>query len=185
MPTTPRGYRYPAGSAAPNVPLDLSNLASDIDTDVGLLYSRPTGRLVQTVTQTLAHNSGVPITYTTEDLDSAGYHSTSSNTSRVVPLRAGWYRVYGSVAFTGRTDYTTVEATLDLNGTALAPAHRITPTTVNQTLVIGTTALILVNGSTDYFELLARHVNGASASSSTVVSSQFACVLEWELRYTT
>lgn len=35
MATTARGYRYPAGSAAPNVPLDLSNLASDIDSDVG------------------------------------------------------------------------------------------------------------------------------------------------------
>jgi hypothetical protein len=182
VPTTTRGYRYPLGSAAPNVPLDLANLASDIDTDVGLIYSRPAGRLVQTVTQTLGHNTGVPITFTTEDLDTANYHSTSSNTSRVVPLKAGWYRVYGTVSFTGRTDYTTIEATLDLNGTALAPAHRIPPTTVNQTLVIGTTALIQVNGSTDYFELLARHVNGASASSSTTVSTQFACVLEWELR---
>jgi hypothetical protein len=34
VPTTTRGYRYPAGSAAPNAPLDLSNLASDVDTDV-------------------------------------------------------------------------------------------------------------------------------------------------------
>lgn len=35
MATTSRGYRYPASSAAPNVPLDLANLASDLDTDVG------------------------------------------------------------------------------------------------------------------------------------------------------
>lgn len=34
MPTTTRGYRYPAGSAAPNVPADLSNLAADIDADM-------------------------------------------------------------------------------------------------------------------------------------------------------
>lgn len=34
MPTTTRGYRYPAGPAAPNVPLDLQNLASDVDSDV-------------------------------------------------------------------------------------------------------------------------------------------------------
>lgn len=34
MPTTARGYRYPALSAAPNVPADLGNLAADIDADV-------------------------------------------------------------------------------------------------------------------------------------------------------
>ena len=37
MPTTSRGYRYPASSAAPNVPLDMGNLASDIDADVAAL----------------------------------------------------------------------------------------------------------------------------------------------------
>lgn len=39
MPTTTRGYRYPLGSAAPNVPLDLSNLASDVDADVGAIVA--------------------------------------------------------------------------------------------------------------------------------------------------
>jgi hypothetical protein len=34
LPTTTRGYRYPAGSAAPNVPVDVANLASDIDDDM-------------------------------------------------------------------------------------------------------------------------------------------------------
>lgn len=31
MGTTARGFRYPAGSAAPNVPQDMSNLAADVD----------------------------------------------------------------------------------------------------------------------------------------------------------
>ncbi len=37
MPSTSRGYRYPASSAAPNVPQDLQNLASDLNTDVGAI----------------------------------------------------------------------------------------------------------------------------------------------------
>jgi len=32
VPTTSKGLRYPASSAAPNVPQDIQNLASDIDT---------------------------------------------------------------------------------------------------------------------------------------------------------
>lgn len=40
MPTTSRGYRYPASSAAPNVPQDVQNLASDLNTDVGAINTR-------------------------------------------------------------------------------------------------------------------------------------------------
>lgn len=31
MPTTSKGFRYPASSAAPNIPQDFQNLASDVD----------------------------------------------------------------------------------------------------------------------------------------------------------
>lgn len=46
MPTTSRGYRYPLGSAAPNVPVDLANLAGDLNTDVGAVAK--TGTIVCT-----------------------------------------------------------------------------------------------------------------------------------------
>lgn len=36
MPTTSRGFRYPASSAAPNVPQDLQNAVSDINADLVL-----------------------------------------------------------------------------------------------------------------------------------------------------
>ncbi|HEX5543673.1 MAG TPA: hypothetical protein VFX60_19320 [Micromonospora sp.] len=39
MPTTSRGYRYPAASSAPNVPLDLGNLAADVDADIAALIA--------------------------------------------------------------------------------------------------------------------------------------------------
>lgn len=35
MPTTSKGFRYPASTAAPNVPADLGNLAGDVDTYLG------------------------------------------------------------------------------------------------------------------------------------------------------
>lgn len=36
MPTTARGLRYPASSAAPNVPQDIQNLASDVDSTMSV-----------------------------------------------------------------------------------------------------------------------------------------------------
>lgn len=35
MPTTTKGFRYPAATAAPNVPADMQNLATDVDTYLG------------------------------------------------------------------------------------------------------------------------------------------------------
>lgn len=40
MPTTSRGYRYPAGSDAPNGPQGISNLAADVNTDVGTIAGK-------------------------------------------------------------------------------------------------------------------------------------------------
>lgn len=36
MPSTTKGFRYPASTAAPNVPLDIQNLATDVDTYQGV-----------------------------------------------------------------------------------------------------------------------------------------------------
>lgn len=35
MPTTPKGFRYPASTAAPNVPVDIQNGVTDVDTYLG------------------------------------------------------------------------------------------------------------------------------------------------------
>lgn len=150
-------------------------------------FDPPTGRLVQTVAQTgIADNTTTAVTFTTEDLDTEGFHSTSSNTSRVTPTVAGWYRVYGSVAFGGQDDWQFLEVFLRKNGsTGIPPAFRITPYSganpLNTTQVVGCTALIECNGSTDYFEVCFRGQDvGAGSNIGTVVSAQFASVLEWE-----
>lgn len=142
----------------------------------------PIGRLVDAVGgQSLPHNTLTAINFGTgsEDFDTGGFHSTTTNTSRVTPTQPGYYAVNGAVAFTGRSDYAAVEVVLRKNGTAIPSASRMSPKDVSQTLILPVAAKIQCNGTTDYFEISARHVNGASAASSTVVSSQFASSLEW------
>lgn len=150
-------------------------------TDVDEAIEPPCGRLVQTVSQTgIASNTLTAITFTTEDLDTHNFHSTSSNTSQVKPTVAGWYRVHGTASIAGATDYTMAETVIRKNGNALAPATRLWVTTSSsQTLLIPATALVEVNGSTDYFEVAFRAIKGAGTV-ATVISSQFASVLEWE-----
>lgn len=74
--------------------------------------------LAQIVTQNIGTGVWTGITFTSEGVDSAGGHSTSSNTSRYVAAHSGWYDVSAGVAFA--VNATGVRgARLAVNGTGL------------------------------------------------------------------
>lgn len=157
--------------------------ASDINTIDAATVARPVGRIRQGTAQTgIANTTATAITFTAADeIDTGGFHNTSTNTSRVTPTVAGLYQVQGGVALGGATDFTVVQAYLARNGSALAPAFRFTPSASAQTLVMPVSAMIECNGSGDYFEIYYIASRSGAGTTSTVVSAQFACVLEWAL----
>lgn len=151
-------------------------------TDVDEAIEPPCGRLVQTVAQTgVANNTSTALTFTTEDLDTHNFHSTSVNTSRVTPTVAGWYMVRGGGSFTGQTDFTGIEIFIRKNGSSgIPPATRLPHQgTTASTAVIQCSALVECNGTTDYFEACFRLNRSGAGNGSTVISSQFASTLEW------
>lgn len=156
-----------------------------LDTDLAGIKAgsnlKPAGRMVQTVAQTgIANNTIVAATFTTEELDTDNYHNNVTNTSRVTPGKAGWFRFSGAICFTGQTDYTAIESLLRFNGSAgLPPATRVTPNATATTMVLPVSALVLFNGSTDYVELCLRFSRSGAGTSSTTISVQFATTLEW------
>lgn len=157
--------------------------AVDINDIFDVTVDKPIGRIRQGTAQTgITNSTNTMVTFTaTDEIDTHAFHNPASNSSRVTPTVAGTYRVTGGVALGGNTDYTQVQAFLAKNGTALAPAHRITPSATSNTLVLPVSALIECNGSTDYFEIGFNASRSGAGTSATVVSVQFACVLEWEL----
>lgn len=62
---------------------------------LNFLLAPPLCQVRQSVVQPLANNTFTSLTFATEDVDSAGMHSTSSNTDRLTSVYAGWYRVGG------------------------------------------------------------------------------------------
>src|SRR3954467_11462650 len=91
--------------------------ATDITTLQSYTTLRPIVRMVQSVAQTaIASGTITACTFTTEDVDSNGFHDNVTNNSRITPNVAGWYRFHGAVSFTGQTDYTVVQAYLRING---------------------------------------------------------------------
>lgn len=99
MPTTSRGYRYPSSTDDVRPYEDIQFLASDVNTDVAALAAPPIAVLRQTVAQTLTNGTFTALTFTTEDIDTANGHSTSTNTSRYTCQVAGKYMLTGGVTF--------------------------------------------------------------------------------------
>ena len=145
-------------------------------------FAKPIGRIRQVTAQSgIVNGTATAVTFAAADeIDTDNFHDPATNNTRVTPTVAGYYNVRGGVALAGQTDYTVVQAYLAKNGSALAPAHRITPSTASQTIVLPLAATIECNGSTDYFEIYFICTRSGAGTSCTVVSAQFACVLEWE-----
>ena len=139
--------------------------------------TKPIGRLVASGTQALADNTDVAITFSVEDFDTHGFHSTSSNTSRVTPTVSGYYRFWGTVYFASQTTPVVSEARLRKNGSSnLAPAWRAVPSTV--AFSASFTLQIDMNGTSDYIEMIGKQ--DSAGANNTNQSFQFSSVLEWE-----
>jgi hypothetical protein len=180
MATTTRGYTYPASTDHDRIWEHFQTLAEDIDDDVSTIVtglSKPIGKAVQGTSQTLADNTFTAITLGTEDFDTHNFHSTSSNTSRVTPTVAGYYRFSGTVSFESQTTGVGIDVHFRKNGTTeLTPTVRIPGTSTIAAQQV--TVLIPCNGSTDYVELMARQ--DSAGSDNTQVSLPITSVVEWE-----
>lgn len=128
--------------------------------------TKPVCLAYQTVVQSLTSGTFTAITMDSEQLDSDGQHSTSSNTSRIVIGNTlGWYRVSGYVAYNTAAGGNTRDARLILNGATVNPgwlqesansggfaSAPLQPVLVQSTL------------STDYIELQGRQSSGGAVS---------------------
>lgn len=137
----------------------------------------PIGRIVATGTQALADNTLTAITFSaTDDIDTHAQHNPSSNNTRVTPNVAGYYRFEGNVWFDGQTTPVFNDTHFRLNGvTSLASGGGGQGSTGAQAFPCSATQLM--NGTTDYVELMARQ-NSAGAD-STLQTAQLSSVIEW------
>lgn len=157
-------------------------LAADVDDIEEATTGKPIVRLTAQSTQNMTNNTNTAITFgaSSEDIDTHGYHDTTSNTSRVTPTKEGYYIVYGVVMFGARADYTNVSAWIRKNGSSnLAGGQRFGPSSASsQVHSPAARAIVACNGTTDYVELVGIQVNAAVATQATNNSSQFSCMLE-------
>lgn len=151
--------------------------ADDINDIADATTSRPLVRMIQTVAQSIPDATLTALTFSTEEIDTHGFHDTGSNTSRITPNVAGYYRFTGTYMSGVPTTLVSVDCSLRKNGsTSFAPGSRGQAGAIAQSQP--TTAIISCNGTTDYVELMAFQDSSGAVSSN--VSSRFSSVFECE-----
>lgn len=144
--------------------------ASDVNAAQSASSAKPLVHLVAQSGQSLSDATTTAITFGSgsEEIDTHGFHDTSSNTSRITPTVAGYYRFYGAVFFPGATDYSNMQCWIRKNGTtSLYPAARRENLASNQAISLLCSSVAFMNGTTDYAELMALQDNTGSASRTT------------------
>jgi len=140
---------------------DSQILVADSTASTGLKWATPASgstfagcRLFNTTDQTIANATATAVTWNSETFDVGGYHSTSSNTSRItIPSgKDGYYLFSGATRWGGgstvgvRAMYLYKNGVEVWAGTFQAPSN----TTINETLLY---TQIFAGVATDYFEL--------------------------------
>lgn len=144
-------------------------------------FFKPVGRCVADSAQSIPDTTATAVLFGAEDFDSHNFHSTSSNTSRITPNIAGYYRIRGTALFGTRSDYNSVNCWIRKNGSSnLASAYRGGYSGVSGVQTGVAEVIQEANGTTDYFELVVQQDNVANVSVALNQSSQFSSSLEWE-----
>jgi len=174
------GLRYPDATDAPEVWVDMEELADDVDAALATVGEKPILRLVQQTGQALADGAVVALQFGTgaTEIDSHGFHSETVNNTRATPTVPGWYRVTASVGLPGAV-YSRYSIQIHKNGTAVSPYSRVGGNSTAQGVGTQTSLLVQMNGSTDYVEAYAAQSSTASRNTATGVPFQSVLEVEW------
>jgi hypothetical protein len=107
----------------------------------------------QSSAQSTTSSVNTKIQFQTEEFDTNNYFDNATN-YRFTPLIAGYYQVSGSVSYASAAS--NMQATIYKNGTAYKAGYNATGTSGTDHV----SALVYLNGSTDYIELYSIQTTG-------------------------
>ena len=109
-----------------------------------------------------------------ELLDVSGWHSTSTNTSRITPDVAGWYLVFGSAVLEQSTIATSSRLFVGIYKNRASPSAFSNSVYSPNFAGVTVTGIIEMNGTTDYLEVGVFHTFGTNA---TISRPMIGCAL--------
>lgn len=154
--------------------------ASDITSVENLTIVKPIVRLVQSVVQSIPDNVGTALTFTTEDEDSYNFHDPVTNNTRITPSIAGWYTFRGTYFSATLTTPVLLACYMRKNGATIPPGNRSLYQAAVVSPSVNCSALISMNGTTDYVEFVALQDSAGAVNTaiSAYIASTFECIFE-------
>lgn len=131
----------------------------DADGVVSVSGNMPAFSAYASAGQTLANNTFTKIQINTEEFDTASCFDATTN-YRFTPNVAGYYQVSGAVMFTANATNIRLSA-IYKNGTIYKSGNTTSAPAADQPVTC-VSALVFLNGSTDYVELYALQDSGGS-----------------------
>lgn len=103
---TARGYTYPLYTDPINIPADLQDFATDVDTDVQTLQNqvnaaqnRPSVRVTATANQSIVQNTDTLATFATEAYDNNNMADLATDATRIQLQQSGIYLLTCRITF--------------------------------------------------------------------------------------
>lgn len=151
----------------------------------GYTSARPLVRLIQQASQTFTHGTNNALTFgaSSEDIDTHLYHDTSTNNTRITPTNGApaYWRATGTVSMAASSALNILAAFIGKNGSSVQPLVRTKPVAATSTTCsVTVTAIVQLNGSTDYVELYGNQSSTGSVSLATQASGGVNSVFELE-----
>lgn len=145
--------------------------------------NRPLVRLVSVATQNLTDNTAAAIAFGTGStlIDTHGYHSESINNTRITPVLAGYYKIFGLVAYGSATTLLSLQTVIRLNGVDQPGNTREGPNATSSPR--GTPAgpiTLFCDGLTNYIEIAGLQDNSGGTTIATTSSGSTVSYLEVE-----
>lgn len=129
------------------------------------LASPPIAQYAQTSVQAMASSTVVTMTWPTPVYDSYGGYA-AGNPTRYTPQVAGWYLVVANLGIAPNGTGFRMCHVLK-NGSTTASETSLSAATAGFNSVMGVTALVNCNGTTDYFEVQGDQSSGAPLNTIT------------------
>lgn len=133
----------------------------------------------QIVAQSWATGAFTPVTFTAEDVDSTGMHSTAVNTSRLVSVYPGWYMAMGGWGFPSGAEATRRGGNWKLNGATDVNASATLLRGLANTIDVPARSLLIFLNVGDYVELCAFQDTGGALNSVVTTYNQSSATLYW------
>lgn len=180
---TALGIRYPQSTdSPPDVSADMQRLASDVDSLLTPIKTKPRFHLVQTGTaQNIANAVATAVTFNTEVYDTANGHDTVTNTTRyTVPTGlGGLWLIGGKMSWDGNTTGRRIGWFL-VNAVSIVPGSYISvPPAATATLMPMETVPVVLSAG-DYIELIQQQDSGGTRTTFNGGSDSGACF--WGIR---